>query len=394
MRVIENESCTFPQGFSAAGIHCGIKKTTARDLALIVSACPATVGGVFTTNSVRAACIDWNESVVRSSANDIRGLLINSGNANAVTGAVGVRDNKFMANETARLIGCRPEQIVVGSTGVIGVPLPMMNVSVGIKRAHAELDAKGGEAAARAIMTTDTRPKMLALENQSGYRIGGMAKGAGMIHPNMATMISVLTTDAFVSAPVLQKITSWAAEKTFNRISVDGDTSTNDMFLILANGASGIEPDLDLFAEEIRLVAENLAKKIVRDAEGASRLVEIRVLNAHSESEAQLVARTISTSLLFKTALFGADPNWGRVLAAAGRAGVSIDTSRVSLSFAGLSVLERGEVVEFDEVAAHERLKESEVLVELDLGVGESSACAWTSDLTQDYVRINSSYRS
>jgi glutamate N-acetyltransferase/amino-acid N-acetyltransferase len=394
MKWYDEESCTFPVGWQASGVHCGIKKSTAADLALVVSDRPAVVGGVFTTNTVRAACIEWNEALLRYSPADIRGIVINSGNANAVTGTVGVRDNKFMATETARLLECRPDQILVGSTGVIGVPLPMLNVANGIRSAHSALDCTGGMAAAKAILTTDTTLKHVAMQGASGCRIGAMAKGAGMIHPNMATMICVLTTDAVISADVLQKITSEVAAKTFNCISIDGDTSTNDMFVVLANGASGIEPELQQFAEELRLVALTLAKKIVRDAEGASRIVEIRVLNARTESEAQTVARTISTSLLFKTALFGADPNWGRVLAAAGRAGVTLEMSKLSLSFAGINVLENGEALSFDEAAAHEQLKRPEVVLELDLGLGECAGFAWTSDLTHEYITINSSYRT
>lgn len=215
---------------------------------------------MFTQNSIRAACIEWNESVLRSSSSDIFGLIVNSGNANAATGIAGARDNRFIANETARLLKCRPEQILVGATGIIGVPLPMMNASRGIQASHAALHQNGGIDAARAIMTTDKNPKYAGLTSQSGYRIGGMAKGAGMIHPNMATMICVLTTDAVVSPHALQKMTAWVANQTFNRISIDGDTSTNDMFLILANGASGIEPNADVIAEELRQVALVLAK--------------------------------------------------------------------------------------------------------------------------------------
>lgn len=394
MTIIETESVTYPKGWLASGVHCGIKKAPIADVALISSESPAVVGGVFTQNSIRAACIEWNESILRSSSSEIFGLIINSGNANAATGIAGVRDNRFIANETARLLNCRPEQILVGATGVIGVPLPMMNASRGIQASHAALHQNGGMDAARAIMTTDKNPKYAGLTSQSGYRIGGMAKGAGMIHPNMATMICVLTTDAVVSPHALQKMTAWVANQTFNRISIDGDTSTNDMFLILANGASGIEPNADVFAEELRQVALVLAKKIVRDAEGASRVAEIRILNARSEFEAQAIARTISSSILFKTALFGADPNWGRILAAAGRAGFPLNLSRVSLKLAGQTVLLQGEVVNFDETFLHQLLMEAEVLVELDLGLGECSGCAWTSDLTHEYVDINASYRT
>lgn len=394
MRWFENESCTLPRGFRASGIHCGIKKSPTPDFAMLISDTPACAAGVFTQNFVRAACVEWNEKVLRTTSSDIRGVVINSGNANAVTGAIGVRDNIFIATETARITGCNANQILVGSTGVIGVPLPMLNVANGIRLAHGALLNSGGNAAAEAIRTTDTKPKHIALESRSGYRIGGMAKGAGMIHPNMATMISVITTDAVISPAILQQMTHEITEKTFNCISIDGDTSTNDMFLVIANGASGIEPDLNQFANELWQVAMTLAKKIVSDAEGASRFVEVRVRNAQSEAEAKKVARTISTSLLFKTAIFGADPNWGRVLAAAGRAGVELNLSKISLSFAGISVLEKGELLPFDELLAHEKLKSPEVLIELDIGQGEFSSSAYTSDLTHEYININSSYRS
>ncbi|NBO38809.1 bifunctional glutamate N-acetyltransferase/amino-acid acetyltransferase ArgJ [bacterium] len=409
MTWFKDEACTFPQGFLAAGVSCGIKKTSAPDLALLVSTLPCSAAGVFTTNFVRAACVEWNEKIIRSQNCLVQAIVINSGNANSVTGAHGIRDNAFMATESARLIGCQPQHVLIGSTGVIGIPLPMLNVANGIRSAHgllgceqpaqainaqAQDSSTGGLAAARAIMTTDTQPKHLGYESPRGYRLGGMAKGAGMIHPNMATLICVITTDAKISSQVLQRITSDVCNRTFNRISIDGDTSTNDMFLVLANGASGVEPDLDIFAQELEEMAMTLAQKIVRDAEGATRFVEINVTGALNEQDATAIARTISTSLLFKTAIFGCDPNWGRVLAAAGRAGVPLDPQLISLQFADIRVLNKGQVEAFDEIAAKEKMAQSEVMVTLDLGLGGASARAFTSDLSHEYVNINASYRT
>lgn len=394
MKVFENESVTFPKGFTAAGVACGIKKSGAPDFALVVSAQPASAAGVFTQNLVRAACIDWNQNALHFNSHEIRAIAVNSGNANAVTGAAGQRDNAAIAQETARLLQCNPEQILVGSTGVIGVPLPMDAVTQGIKSSHAALSPSGGRDAAHAIMTTDTKPKYVSVESSRGWRIGGMAKGAGMIHPNMATLISVICTDAKIDARTLQTITAAVASKTFNCISIDGDTSTNDMFVVLANGASGIEVDPAEFETHLYEVALTLARRIVEDAEGATRFVDIVVEGAKSDADAFLVARTISTSMLVKTALFGADPNWGRVIAAAGRSGAQFDAKNVSLSFGGIEVLKGGEVVDFDEAAAHDRLQAREVRIVLNLGAGKGHAQAFTSDLSHDYVKINASYRT
>ena len=394
MKIYEDESVTFPRGFSASGVACGIKKSGAPDLAMVVSHLPAAAAGVFTQNIVRAACVDWNIRVLKTQAHDIRAIVINSGNANAVTGAVGVRDNAFMAQDASRFLNCQAQQVLVGSTGVIGVPLPMNSVAQGMRSSFGELSPAGGRSAAEAIMTTDTRPKHMAVESDQGYRIGGMAKGAGMIHPNMATMISVLCTDAKIEASRLQAITKAVADKTFNCISIDGDTSTNDMFLVLANGASGIEPDLEDFEKHLHTVARTLARRIVEDAEGATRFVEIVVSGTQSDSDASAVARTISTSMLVKTALFGADPNWGRVVAAAGRSGVQFDPKSISLSFGGIEVLKDGEVLDFDEAAAHERLQSREVRIVLNIGSGQGRAQVFTSDLSHEYVKINASYRT
>jgi glutamate N-acetyltransferase/amino-acid N-acetyltransferase len=394
MNLYEEESCTFARGFLAAGVACGIKKASVLDLGLLVSETPASASGVFTQNAVRAACIDWNIRALQDSRSEMRAVVINSGNANAVTGNVGVRDNAFIATETSRLLGCRSHQVLVGSTGVIGVPLPMLSLSAGIRGAHAALDSDGGKFAARAIMTTDTQPKHLGLESPEGYRIGGMAKGAGMIHPNMATLISVICTDALISPHSLDSITRTVAGKTFNCISIDGDTSTNDMFLVLANGQSGIEPNLQEFEEQLRFVALNLSRKIVEDAEGATKFVEIEISGARNEPEATAVARTISTSMLVKTAIFGSDPNWGRVLAAAGRAGVPLNVSKISLSFGGIEVLKEGEVLDFDESRARETFQNRHFRIRLDLGMGEATSCAFTSDLSHEYVTINSAYRT
>lgn len=391
---------TAPKGFVAAGVHCGIKRKRP-DLALIVSDVPAAAAAVYTTNLVQAAPIHVTREHVAAGA--LRAVVANSGNANACTGEEGIADARRMAARAARAVGAAPEEVAVASTGVIGVRLPMDKVEAGIAAAAAELGAENGEAAARAIMTTDTFPKEAAVRFALQGRtvtIGAAAKGSGMIHPNMATMLAFVTTDAAVEPEALRHVLARSAERTYNRVTVDGDTSTNDMLLMMANGVAGNEPlrlgdpDLDTFARALDRVNEELAKAIARDGEGATKLVEVRVRGAASEEDAARVAKSVAGSSLVKTAVYGNDANWGRILAAVGYAGVALDPNRVDISIGPVPVAKDGAGVPFDEAAAKEHLQSSEVLLTVDLKAGDGSAVAWTCDMTEQYIHINASYRS
>ena len=394
MKWIEDQSVTYPKGFAAAGVVASIKKSGEPDVCVLVSTVPCSAAGVFTTNLVQAACVKLNKRHLESHAPRICGLVINSGNANAVTGEQGERDALETAKKLALLLECEFGQVLVGSTGVIGVPLPLAKVTEGISQAHKVLSSSGGTAAARAIMTTDSKPKMAAAQSDRGYKWGGMAKGAGMIHPNMATLIAVVTTDALVDAEFLKIAVKEASRKSFNRISIDGDTSTNDMFLVLANGASGIEPSPEEFVAELTEISIFLAKQIVADGEGATKIVSIKVQNAASEDDAERAAKTIATSALVKTALYGNDANWGRVLAAAGRSGATFVPERVSLRFDSLLLLQNGTPVAFDEAKALAILNKPELEIVLDLAAGAANAEVWTCDFSHEYVSVNAAYRT
>jgi glutamate N-acetyltransferase/amino-acid N-acetyltransferase len=389
---------TSPAGYRASGVHCGLKKSDL-DLALVVSDRPAAVAGVFTTNRVKAAPVLYSQRVVASGA--ARAIVCNSGNANACTGEAGLRD----AVETASLVADELEllsnQVIVASTGVIGVPLDMTKLRDGIPRAVAGLEASG-EAAARAIMTTDKFRKTSAARFRIGetvVTIGGMTKGAGMIHPDLATTLCFLTTDAAVAPRTLDAALRAAVAGSYNSITVDGDTSTNDCVIVLANGASGasieeVTPEYDTFVAALSLVALDLAKMIVRDAEGGTKLMAIRVEGARDDGEARRAAFTIANSPLVKTAFYGCQANWGRILAAAGRAGVAMDETATEVWFNDVRVVEGGLAVARDQRAAEAEMRKPEVTVRVDLGVGVGSALVWTSDLTEEYIRINGSYIS
>lgn len=389
---------TFPRGYRAAGVYCGIKKAGLSDLALIVSDREASVAGVFTQNRVRAAPVHWSQQVVAGGR--ARAIVVNSGNANCLTGEEGERDVQRMAEAVAQRLQVSSTEIVVASTGVIGVPLPMEKVLAGIEAAFRALQAGDDRAAAEAILTTDTHPKRASLEfptSKGSVRIGGIAKGAGMIAPQMATMLAFLTTDAAIPAPTLQHCLSTAVDRTFNCITVDGDTSTNDMVILLANGASGVtigEAELPLFQETLTQVCEALAKRIVRDGEGATRFVVIRVEEAADEGSARRVGKTIAESLLVKTAIHGADPNWGRILAAAGRSGVPIKPEQLCLSIQNLLVFEKGRPLPIAGAELADLLLQDQVEITLRLGMGSAKATIWTCDLSAEYVRINSAYRT
>jgi glutamate N-acetyltransferase/amino-acid N-acetyltransferase len=393
METIENGSITSPKGFRASGTTAGIKQSGKPDMALIVSDVPAACAAVFTQNRVAAAPVQISKQHVASHGERMQAIVINSGNANAVTGRGGLSNAANMAHTTSTELDLESGQTAVMSTGVIGQQLPMEKVTAGIHQAIAALTYDGGHAAALAIMTTDTRAKEVAVK-LGAVTIGGMCKGAAMIHPNMATMLGVLTTDARMARAPLQAALSAAVARSFNRISVDGDTSTNDTVFLLANGMSGVAPDADDFQTALDHVCTELAKMIVRDAEGASKFVTLTVKGARSEREAHQVASTIATSPLVKTAIYGRDANWGRVLAAAGRSGVSIEPEKIGLHFGPLQVLQDGTPLPFAEDMALKILSESDIDIVLDLGQGEAATTMWTCDLTHEYVSLNADYRT
>jgi glutamate N-acetyltransferase/amino-acid N-acetyltransferase len=402
---LEYGHITTPQGFRAAAAACGIKYVDRPDLALIVSDRPCTAAALFTTNSVKAAPVRHGQELLARNPAGLRAVAINSGNANACTGAVGLEASAATARAVERTLALPADSTLVMSTGVIGVPLPVEKITRALPEAAIALMCEGGPDAARAIMTTDTRPKTCALAVQlpSGTRItiGGMAKGAGMIAPNMATMLAVLTTDAAVEPPVLDAALRAAADLSFHCVTIDGDTSTNDTLLLMANGtmdqapiSSLQSPDGQAFLDGLTTLCRRLAQEIARDGEGATRFVTIRVRGAASDADARQAALTVANSPLVKTALFGADPNWGRVLMALGRSGAQLDPDLVTLRFGGLKVLEGGMPLPFDEQEAHRLLDVPEVLIEADLGLGAGEAEVWTCDFSYDYVKINAEYRT
>lgn len=395
---------TSPRGWRAAVSACGIKYANRDDLALVVSDHPATAAAVFTTNAVKAAPVLYDMALM-AQGGDLRAVVINAGNANACTGVDGDAAAVAMARAVEQALDLPVNSVFVMSTGTIGVPMPVEKITRGIAEAATRLSPDHGLAAARAIMTTDTRPKHCAvtvtLPDGNVITIGGMAKGAGMIHPNMATMLAVVTTDATVPRAVLDAAMRQVLEVSFNSISIDGDTSTNDTLLVMANGASDAPPITELdspagaaFVAGLTAVCQHLAHAIVRDGEGATRFVTITVRGAVNNAEAKQAAMTIARSPLVKTALFGADPNWGRVLCAIGYSGATVDPNRVVLHFGGMRVLENGLPLPFDEKAAHKLLDVPDITIEADLGLGEGSATVWTCDFSYDYVRINAEYRT
>jgi len=397
MAMSAGQGVTFARGFVAGAVAAGVKHegTTRLDLALIASTaehCHA--AGVFTTNSVIAApCVVTKKHIGRG---HLRGIVVNSGNANACTGPQGERDAIAMAAAAGGALGVDPHDVAIASTGVIGVPLPMDRIVPAIGRIA--LSEAGWDDASRAIMTTDTRPKVAQREvTLSGgtVRIGGIAKGAGMIHPNMATLLTFVTTDALIDSAALRPMLRSAADDSFNAISVDGDTSTNDTLLVLANGASGVRVgtiDGPPFLDALAAVCLDLARAIVADGEGATKVFEIRVTGAASESDARAAARTVTTSNLVKTAIHGADPNWGRILAAAGRSGAKVDAAKASVRIGGGAVYDRGAPRAFDPNAVRAAFERADIAIELDLGLGEATARAWGTDLSAEYVRINADY--
>ncbi len=403
---------TTPQGFRAAGVSAGIKRSSEPpasnvpstpaplDLALLVSDVPATAAAVFTTNLAQAAPILVSREHLARSGGIARAIIVNSGCANACTGDEGLQVAREMAEQTARLVGCPTEQVLVASTGVIGVSLPIAKITAGLAAASAALSADQGGAAARAIMTTDPFPKEAAVQITIGGRtigIGGMAKGAGMIEPMMATMLAFVATDASVPRALLDRALGEAVNDTFNAITVDGECSTNDCVMLLANGAGGgvvDEASYGVFVDGLRTVCRELALGIVRGGEGATKLVTVTVTGARSADQARRTAKAIANSLLVKTAIHGGDPNWGRLIAVAGRAGVAFDLSRASVRIGPAVLFEDGRPHDEAAPRAAEYLKRKEIDLSLDLGVGNATSTVWTCDLSAEYVRINADYRT
>ena len=389
-------------GFRSSATACGLKKSGALDLALVWSDTPCAAAGVFTTNRVQAAPVLVDHATLKAASGRIRGVLANAGCANAVTGERGLADAYRMQALGAAAIGAADDEMLVLSTGVIGVFLDMDKLAAGMTSLFAPGAQTAPHAVTRAITTTDTRPKVASAELQLAgkrVRIAGFAKGAGMIHPNMATMLAVITTDAAIDAAALDLALTAAVSRSFNRISVDGDMSTNDTVLVLANGASGATlvsaSDEAAFATALTNVCASLARQIARDGEGATRLVELRITGGASEHQAHRVGDSIACSPLVKTAIHGNDPNWGRVLAAAGYSGEAIEPDKVRLWFGegdAMQLLERGLPVAFDKVKASALLRADPAVIHLDLGLGAASTTVWTCDFSAEYVSINADY--
>jgi glutamate N-acetyltransferase/amino-acid N-acetyltransferase len=398
------DASLLPRGFRFSAVACGLKKS-GLDLGLIVSETPAAAACVFTTNLVKAAPVLISQAHLRRSAEKMRAIIVNSGNANCATGAPGLEASRRTAALVARTLHCKPEQILVCSTGVIGLPLRVERILRAVPSLAASRSTRPESFArlTRAIMTTDTRPKFAAASCHIGgkrVRVLGCTKGAGMIHPRMATMLAFVVTDAAASPTVLRHALRNAVGGTFNAITVDGDTSTNDTLALLANGASGARAirrdgvDYRKFLGALESVCRSLALQIVADGEGAHRVVEIEVRGAPSERAADTIARTIANSPLVKTALAGGDPNWGRILAAAGRSGVRFNPERVEIRMAGVLMCRNGRAHFFDERSTHRKLLATHVPIVVNLRAGKGTARIWTCDFTGDYVRINASYRS
>ena len=407
MKIIDG-GVTAPKGFKATGNAVGIKKGV-KDLALISSDVPAVCAGAFTTNVVKATSVLRNIEIVKNKKNKISGVAVNSGNANACTGELGVQGNLQMAEKFAELLNVPADTVLTASTGVIGATFPIDTIKKGIDDTFPMLGYSREDAhvAAQAIMTTDTYSKEVAVEIEIGgktVKIGGMAKGSGMIHPNMATMLGFITTDINITQELLDKALMVTIPKTFNMVSVDGDTSTNDTVIVLANGMAENDiidtenEDYKVFADALYYINEKLAKELVRDGEGATKFIEINVDGAKTEEDAKVIAKSVVTSSLVKAAMFGEDANWGRVLCAMGYSGIDFDTKKVDIVYRSekgtIDLMTQGTPIVFDEDKAKEILKEKEIYVDIKIAEGEAKATAWGCDLSYDYVKINGDYRS
>ncbi|MFJ3697921.1 bifunctional glutamate N-acetyltransferase/amino-acid acetyltransferase ArgJ [Streptomyces sp. NPDC090052] len=382
-------SVTAAKGFTAAGIAAGIKESGGPDLALVVNAGPRlAAAGVFTSNRVKAAPVLWSEQVIKGGT--VGAVVLNSGGANACTGPRGFQDSHATAEKAADVLGGNAGEVAVASTGLIGLPLPMDKLLPGIERAAAELSPHGGEKAAIAIKTTDTVHKT-AVAGGDGWSVGGMAKGAGMLAPGLATMLVVLTTDADLDSPVLDRALRAATRTTFDRVDSDGCMSTNDTVLLLASGASEVVPGEEEFAEAVRTVCADLARQLIGDAEGASKDIRIEVVNAATEDDAVEVGRSIARNNLLKCAIHGEDPNWGRVLSAIGTTSAAFEPDELNVAINGVWVCKKGSVGEDRDLVD---MRYREVAITADLAAGSESAVIWANDLTADYVHENSAYSS
>jgi glutamate N-acetyltransferase/amino-acid N-acetyltransferase len=397
-----NGNICAPQGFLAAGVHAGIRKNPIKpDLALIYTQAPAVAAGVFTLNQARSASVILTQEHIKQGM--VQAIVVNSGNANACTGELGMEHAKQMADSTAKGLNLALHQVAVASTGVIGVTLPIEKITKGINTAIPKLNVDG-KVAANAIMTTDTYPKSIAIEMEIAgkmVRIGGIAKGSGMIHPNMATMLGFITSDVAISQKALQHALSLANQTSFNMITVDGESSTNDMVIVLANGLAQNEkidtidnPDWKIFFEALCFVCTNLAKQIAQDGEGATKLIEVQVHGATTQEHAQIAAKAVCRSPLVKTAIFGEDANWGRIASALGASGADLNPDQLCIAIGHLLLFKNGSPLPFEEDSARELLKQNSVIIKINFGNGVAQATAWGCDLTYDYIKINASYRS
>jgi glutamate N-acetyltransferase / amino-acid N-acetyltransferase len=401
MKKLSSLNIVSPKGFKAAGLHCGIKHKK-KDLALLVSDVPASVAGVFTTNAVQAAPLKVTKEVVYNTQK-MQAIIVNSGNANACTGKQGLADAYEMQSLAASKLGIDASLVGVASTGVIGEIMKMEPIQEGVQKLEPSKTLESSIDFAQAIMTTDTVMKnttYATVVDGVEVIISGTAKGSGMIEPNMATMLGFIATDANIDSDHLQGALSSITDCTFNSITVDGDTSTNDTVIVMANGLAGnntltpAHPDWENFYTALRLVAEDLAKSIARDGEGATKLIEVEVDGAASDEEARKIAKTVVGSPLVKTAVFGNDANWGRIIAAVGYSGCTVDPDKITIQIGGNTMVEFGEPIPFSEEVLIEILKQTDVKIQVSLGVGEGHGLAWGCDLTYDYVQINASYRS
>ena len=392
---------TFPQGFKAAGVKAGIKKSGNLDVAVIYTEKEAAVAGTFTQNAVAAAPVFASKAVVKTGT--AHAIAANAGCANACTGEQGDKDARAMQSITAEALGCQADDVIVASTGVIGVNLPMDKMEKGLKQAAASLSDNGSEKAGNAIITTDTYSKACATEITLGgkkVRFGAIAKGSGMIQPNMATMLCFITTDAAIDSKLLQAALSEAVEVSFNMISIDGDMSTNDMAIVLANGAAGNpeitskDADYETFKQTLQDICQGLAQRIASDGEGATKFLTVNVKGTKSFADAKTIGMSVAKSPLVKTAFFGEDPNWGRVICAVGYAGIPMDPQKTVVKFGGIPVYANGVGVAFDEEALRDVMAQHDIVIDIDMGDGDGEATVWTCDFSYEYVKINGEYHT
>lgn len=392
---------TFPQGFKAAGVKAGIKKSGNFDVAVIYTEKEAAVAGTFTQNAVAAAPVFASKVVVKTGS--AHAIAANAGCANACTGEQGTKDAQTMQSITAEALGCQADDVIVASTGVIGVNLPMDKMEKGLREAAASLSENGSEQAGNAIITTDTYSKACATEITLGgktVRFGAIAKGSGMIQPNMATMLCFITTDAAIDSKLLQAALSEVVEVSFNMISIDGDMSTNDMAIVLANGAAGNpeitskDADYETFKQTLQAICQGLAQRIASDGEGATKFLTVNVKGTKSFADAKTIGMSVAKSPLVKTAFFGEDPNWGRVICAVGYAGVPMNPQQTIVKFGGIPVYANGVGAAFDEEALREVMAQHDIIIDIDMGDGDGEATVWTCDFSYEYVKINGEYHT